>query len=212
MRIEDLLGGDGAGAAGPRERLAAAAASLARERGLAAVTARDLRRLAGLSRAEQAALPPTLEGLLAEAVEVAAEALFAPFADPPGEWLAALALALRGFYGRVAAAPARAELLLLGARPPGPPPGAARVEQGRRALRALIARGRAEAPPPPAEAPPPFVEGFLAHGYLGLATMALARGTAAELPGQATELAYLAGIHFLPEAEAARRLGRGRGG
>jgi AcrR family transcriptional regulator len=141
------------------------------------------------------------------AVEEAADRLLAPVreVDTEKEWAVGMRDAVGGFYGAVAAEPNLAELLLLHSFAVGRGGDGDGPDGGVADLRELIARGREAADPSPA-IHGPLIDEYYACGVLAVASRALLRGEAENLPRQTQEVACLIAMAYLDVSEVQRIL------
>jgi hypothetical protein len=126
-----------------------------------------------------------------------------------GDWAQDLSDSLGTFYGAVAAEPNLAELLLVHSFALGLGSDGHGMEGAVADLSAIIAKGRgagAEGAPTPG----PLSDETFARAALSLASQALVRGEASELPDRAPEVATVIASAYLTVSEVAPILPRRR--
>ncbi len=190
-----------------RRRFAVAAADLAHERGFDGVSVGVPVSRAASSRGTFYELFSNRDDCLRYAIEVARERLLAPVreVDTGSGWATGMRDAVGGFYGAVAAEPNFAALLLVHSYVVGPELGEDGLGGAVSDLRELIARGREVSVEPPA-LESPLLDEYYACGVIAVASRALVRGEADQLPRQTQEVAHLIASAYLDASEVERIL------
>lgn len=193
-----------------RRRVVDAAAKLAHEAGIGAVTVEGLAQVAHMGKGTLYARFGNQAGCLSYSFAVAYREVFAELAATAAgsePWLVRLDAGLATLLQACAAAPLLAELCLTHAA--GAPAAAADhdSEAVTKILKELLAGGRAEgraALGSDYQEPPAEMEEFLSRGILSLVVLRLLRGTAASLPSLREEIFLWAAGALLGPEEAAR--------
>jgi AcrR family transcriptional regulator len=188
-----------------RRRFVVAAADLTHERGVGGVTVSLLVKRAGTARNTFYDLFTSQEDCLRYGIGEAHRRLLAPVREAEGgsEWVLEVRDAIAGFYGQVAAEPNLASLLLIHSFAVDPA-GEHGMEDALGDLRELFARGRDGAPK--GSPPSPLSEETFAHTTLSVASQALLRGEADELPRRADEVTPLIASAYISVTEVERIL------
>lgn len=190
-----------------RRGLALAAAELAHEFGVHAVTVTLICRTAHSARNTFYEQFDNVNACLRHGVREGFERLFASLRETGGEqsnWLLEVEQAIAGLYGAAAAEPLLAEMLLIHSYGVALEPGDPDFDTGVRALAGLLARGRGESPA--AREPMPFAEDYLAQVVISLAALKVRQEEAQTLPDQTREMTLLVGTSYLGIEQAARIL------
>lgn len=195
-----------------RRVLALAAAELARESGVHAVTVTTICRQAHAARNTFYDHFANVDDCLRHGISEGFDHLFAPVLrvteeDEEGEWLLGIERAVGGLYEAAADQPDLAELFLVHSF--GVPCGVddPQYESGIAAIERLLVRGREEGAA--SSNPMPLAETYLARVILSMATLKLRQGEARSLPAQAREMTLLVGAAYLGIERTARILDSG---
>jgi len=191
-----------------RQRVVAAVARLAHERGVARVTSAQIIAQAHMARGTFYALFGTKGGCLRFAFGEAFERVFAPVrmaGEANGPWLDRVRAVLDALFAATVREPLLAELCLVQAPSVAAlserSDGEAGVEVLAEAFRGGREAGR-EALGPSYQDPAPQIEQLLARGVLAITATRLRQGKAAELPGHRAELVQLIATPFLGTEKA----------
>lgn len=190
-----------------RRSFALAAAELAHEFGVHAVTVTLICRTAHSARNTFYEQFDNVNACLRHGVGEAFEHLFASLREVGGEqdeWLLDVEAAIAGLYGATAADPLLAEMLLIHSFGVSLESGDPDFDSGVSALAGLLARGRSESPA--AEEPMPFAEDYLARVIISLATLKVRQEEAQTLPAETREMTLLVGTSYLGIEQATKIL------
>ena len=190
-----------------RLRAAGAAAKIAHEFGIAAVTVRGICELGRMARNSFYEVFAGVEDCLrfgfAEGFGLIFGGLGAVSAAP-APWPQRLDAGLESFYGAVAAQPLWAELCLVHCFGAAEAAAGNDFEAGVAAMVGLLEGGREIAGVTARASPAPLTEECLAQMFISLAAQQVPQGAAAQLPGQRAEMVVLALGSFLGPQEAGR--------
>jgi AcrR family transcriptional regulator len=192
-----------------RKSLARAAARVAHEAGVHAVTVTLICREAHSARNTFYGHFHNVEDCLRHGIREALEYLFAPIREggaEGSEWLPEVERAITGFYAAAAAEPLLAELLLVHSAGFHHDDGGSDLDTGLEALAALLAGGRAQAAA--AGGPVPLAEDYLTRAIVSLAALKLRQDEGETLPEHSREMTLLVGSVYLGNAETGRILYR----
>lgn len=190
-----------------RQRFVRAAATIAHEEGVRAITATNLCQVARTARNSFYDVFPNVNACLAYGVAEAFEHLFSPLreADGTGEWLREVDAAIAGLYAAAAAEPLLAELFLVHSFGVRVEPGQPDFASGTELLAGLLRRGRGETEAGHHQ-PPALSEEYLSQVVVSLAAQKVSWGETESLAAHAREMTLLVGGTYLGPAEAARIL------
>lgn len=192
-----------------RQRVVAAVAEIAHERGVNELTATRIVRGARMSRNTFYELFGSKEECLRFAFQEAYEYLFGSvrrLSRTQGPWLERLNAALDAFFAAIVEDPVLAELCLVHSFGAAAQSEGVDYEAGVETMIEVIGDGRAAGKAAVGDAycePLPQVEEFLARAILSLAATRVRRGEAGRLPAQRGELVRLAATPFLGAEKAA---------
>ena len=188
-----------------RKDFVLAAAEIAHEFGVQAVTVSLLCRMARRARNSFYDQFDNVNDCLRYGIDEAFERFFAPLRDTAteeDEWLLGIHRAISGLYSATAAEPLLAELILVHSFGVPTKPGDADFDSGVNVMIDLLAEGR-KLPSPGGGPPIPITEEYLARVVVNLAGLKLSRDEAASLPSHSREMTMLVGNAYLgPEATA----------
>jgi AcrR family transcriptional regulator len=194
-----------------RRSFALAAAEVAHEFGIHAVTVSFVCQVAGSARNTFYDHFANVGECLRHGVREAFELLFMPFREVgDGEWLEEVERAIAGFYGAAAREPMLAELLLVHSFGIALKDEDPDLDAGVVAMTALLARGREEVEGE--VVPIPLAEDYLARVISSLAALKLRREEAETLPAHTREMTTLVGIAYLGPQRTMRILEPAGGG
>jgi AcrR family transcriptional regulator len=188
-----------------RRRFVVAAAHRTQERGGGGVTVSLLVKRAGTARNTFYDLFSSQEDCLRYGATEAHRRLLAPVRDVEDgtEWVLGVRDAIAGFYGAVAEEPNLAALLLIHSYAVDPA-GEHGLRDALEDLRVLFAKGRDAAAED--SGPNSLCDETFAHTTLSVASQALLRGEAEELPGRADEVVPLIASAYINVTEVERIL------
>lgn len=183
-----------------RRTLALAAAELARESGVHAVTVTKLCRQAHSARNTFYDHFAGVDDCLRHGIREGFDRLFAPVLrvteeGEEGDWLLGVERAVGGMYEAVADQPDLAELFLVHSFGVPCEPSDPQYETGIAAIEQLLIRGREECAT--SSEPMPLAETYLARVIVSMATLKLRQGKARALPAQTREMTQLVGATYL---------------